>query len=163
MARLVFITQISAHACIREEKKRILEGGGEKKRGLLFVCVSLLIDASHKTSTIRDHSSSFLPLLTSAPPPPNSFFIHPQPCSNSFLPSSSSSFVFSARWRHHTGFHAAACHFSFDPGARRGGSSSLISYKSPPLPKKDLLDLSIAAHFVWILDCPRRESRVSWQ
>lgn len=56
----------------------------------LFVRVSLLMDASHKTSTIRDHSSSFLPLLTpplhhilfpkpntpssSAPPPSPSFF-----------------------------------------------------------------------------------------
>lgn len=122
--------------------------------GLLFVSVSLLIDASHKTSTIRDHSSSFLPLQTPPPPPPPQplhptlilFTLSPA-ATPSFLPSSS---VFSARWRRHTGFHAAACHVGFDPGGRTGGSSSLTSYENtPPTPR-----LSTQKKDLWILKCP---------
>lgn len=74
----VLITQIGTHVCVcvLKKKQKTLALPCEKteywkrrRRGkrLLFVRVSLLIDASHKTSTIRNHFSSFLPLLLSSP------------------------------------------------------------------------------------------------
>lgn len=68
----IYYTYSCAFVCREKKKKRTcpphpraiklnMRGGEER---LLFVRVSLLMDASHKTSTIRDHSSSFLPLLT---------------------------------------------------------------------------------------------------
>lgn len=100
LARLVFITQINTHVCICVfKKKKKLAPPCDKteywrrrrRRGkrLLFVRVSLLIDASHKTSTIRDHSSSFLPLLLN--PDPQLVFYSPSALRRllpSFLPSS---------------------------------------------------------------------------
>lgn len=55
---------LCTRACMKALPLRdnwIQRGKKKKKRGGLFVRVSLLMDASHKTSTIRDHSSSSLP------------------------------------------------------------------------------------------------------
>lgn len=61
-----------------EEKKCPLLLNEGKKRELIFVGMSLLIDASHKMSTIRDHSS---------PLPPDPLFYSPSALQQ-LLPSS---------------------------------------------------------------------------
>lgn len=69
----IYYTYSCAFVCGGKKKMEYARGG---KKRLLFVRVSLLMDASHKTSTIRDHSSSFLPLLT---PPSLHHILFPEP------------------------------------------------------------------------------------
>lgn len=169
LAQLVFITQISARVCVCEKKSaphpsamKLNTGRRRKKRGILFVNVSLLIDASHKTSTIRDHSSSFLPLLLTPPGPP----AHPTPphptlilftlspaATPSFLPLPPS--VFPARWRRHTGFHAAACHVGSDPG----GVAKRVAFANELRDEPKTGSFGSRCLLVRICNCSQRKSR----
>lgn len=101
--------------------------------------MSLLIDASHKTSTIRDHSSSFLPLLLN--PDPQLVFYSPSALQRllSFLPS----FPFLLL----RVFCALAPHWF--PHCRV--SSSLMSYESSQIRR---IFWMVASLVVWILDVP---------